>query len=105
MTRYKNCRMLCAFMDGSGIEELTCNVTLDEKQIAIDYFYDGEASTWRGKEVSPGHYSVWDVKVPGSSVGTLHCMPNSNILEGTWVETAEVTYKGFWEIRLGKEEG
>jgi hypothetical protein len=87
--------------------EKPCNVIIDEKKITLEFVIEGKECKWEGREKAPGHYFMWDESVsdvrchPGVKTGTLHRMPDSDVLEGRWREDG---CKGFWEITLGDME-
>lgn len=75
---------------------LDCIIVIGSGEVELKYDdLDGFVS-WKGREVSPGHYIVHANRK--GARGTLHRTDvNSIYLEGYWVEGGE---KGMWRINL-----
>lgn len=72
-----------------------CQVKITGKTIEIGYKEDKEYIIYTGLDEGNGHFSL---KCPEKRAkATLHRSPNSNYLEGFWVEEGE---QGFWRITL-----
>lgn len=77
-----------------------CVVTLTENTITVEYFLDGQV-TYSGDidPNHPGHYFLTAPMAHGEA--TLHRIPNTDTLEGSWKEAG---FKGYWKIELATAE-
>lgn len=70
-------------------------VVIENGEIEVSYEYEGEWYSYKGKEVSPGHYELHGVGYDGRA--TLHRFKDGRILEGYWTDEG---YRGMWRIQL-----
>ena len=93
MARWKNCRTESFYRD----DESSCEVRINGSEIVVSYRDDSRWITYRGNEVAPGHF---ELSSDHGGKATLHRSPDSDWLEGFWIESPE---EGMWRIELGEE--
>lgn len=71
-------------------------VRLSEDEIEVTYDDDEGAVCYRGKSKGSGHFELHAPERDGKA--SLHCFPDSQVLEGYWQEGGT---RGMWRIRLG----
>lgn len=72
-----------------------CEVKIDERSIVVSYHDEGGWVNYSGKNDGSGPF---ELSADGSDGrATLHMFPNSNVLEGYWVEE---NTSGMWRIEL-----
>ncbi len=97
MTIFKNSQMDILHYDEGSYEGLPCQVRLSNGEIVIDYLEDNTRVIYRGIDDGSGHYQLDSPEINGRA--TLHRFPNSEILEGSWIEGG---YRGMWKIHLAE---
>lgn len=95
MPLYKNSK--ADVYEADGVEHAwPCEVRIGEDgSIAISYKDEGHLVVYEGSEIESGHFTVKAVSVNGR--GTLHKVPDEDVLEGWWLEDG---YEGMWRIEL-----
>jgi hypothetical protein len=94
MPTFKNSSM-DTFLQG---EQSTCEVQLSTSEIVVTYD-DGQGPiTYKGREVGPGHFMLESQETGGK--GSLHRIPNTEWLEGSWIEGER---EGMWRIKLSEQ--
>jgi hypothetical protein len=95
-TLYPTARM-DTYYNGSGADlNDPCAVRLTHERIYLEYVLDGERVVYEGRALSRGHYELTCEEWEGRA--TLHRIPGSVFLEGSWVEQG---VHGMWRIQLG----
>ncbi len=72
-------------------------VRLSDETIEVAYDDDDGPVVYRGKNKGDGHFDLLAPERQGHA--SLHQFPDSNFLEGYWVED---DVNGMWRIKLGK---
>jgi hypothetical protein len=72
-----------------------CSVRIDDVHIRVEYEMDGTRTAYEGRAIVPGQYRLESPEVKGHA--TLHQVPGSYCLEGSWAEGVE---RGMWRIEL-----
>lgn len=95
MAIFKNCKMsLLWYSAEASAEQEPCIVKIDDQEILVEYEDDGLVQ-YKGKNNGDGHFELNSPDVEGHA--SLHMFPNSNVLEGSWVEGKR---RGMWRIVL-----
>jgi len=93
---YQNSKMDTIYYDSEkAAEGDDCEVKLGNHEIIISYAEGNGFGMYKGKELSPGHFSLEYPEKNGKA--SLHMFSDSKILEGFWVEDGA---RGFWRIHL-----
>jgi hypothetical protein len=98
MPVYRNSQM--DTYEGSRMYSSTCDVNIHEGSIAVSYRDEGRFVVYEGTQIAPGHFELGTAATGGRA--TLHQGPNSDVLEGWWLEGG---YEGMWRIELGHASG
>ena len=72
-----------------------CEIRIEENKIIVSYDDYNGVSQYEGQDHGCGHYVLENKRNGGKA--TLHQIPGSRILEGSW---AEEQTQGMWKIRL-----
>ena len=80
-------------------QESSCEVRIVKSEIVVSYRVGARLVSYEGREVAPGHFELTAPKIRGRA--TLHRAPNSDWLEGHWVE-GEV--EGMWRLHIGEKK-
>ncbi|TAM17846.1 MAG: hypothetical protein EPN62_19790 [Candidimonas sp.] len=80
--------------DDEASENDTCVVKITDDEILVEYDDDGLVQ-YRGENDGNGHFVLTAPEVDGKA--SLHRFPDSQTLEGSWVEGG---YRGMWRIEL-----
>jgi hypothetical protein len=72
-----------------------CFVRFEGDLLYVKYDNEDETQTWRGVELSPGHYEL--KLMQGQGHARLHRFPGTDVFVGEWIEDGE---KGAWRIRM-----
>jgi hypothetical protein len=99
MTLWKHSMMESYHASGEEKTDTTCEVRIDGEKIVVSYDDDDGPSIYEGKQVAPGHFQLTLPRKKGRA--TLHRAPDSEFLEGHWIESG---YEGMWRIQLSDEE-
>ena len=92
---WSNSKMTTLYYDTDAADEnYPCAVRISDSEILVEYEDDGFVQ-YCGKNDGSGHFEVLANTVDGRA--TLHMFPNSNRLEGSWVEDGA---RGMWRIEL-----
>lgn len=96
---YLTCIMETYFGGEYACEENECQVKISRNNILVSYLGDNEVPiVWTGNDNSAsGHYILTCPSVSGRA--TLHRTPNTDRLEGSWLENGNT---GMWRIELDK---
>jgi hypothetical protein len=94
-TLFSNARMDTLYNGSNADLSDRCAVRIDDTQIRIEYTFDDERTQYEGRAIAPGHYRLECPERNGYA--TLHRIPDSSILEGSWIEDGE---RGMWRIEL-----
>lgn len=70
-------------------------VKLTGKKVTLDYSPDGVEIIYKGRRIGHGSYRLF--RKGGGGSGTLHKVPDRNLLEGFWDEDGA---RGTWRIHL-----
>jgi hypothetical protein len=89
---------LMSYLHYGDATDVDCEVVLAEGRVAISVRLDVGYDVYEGDERGVGHYSV--TLVGGGGGGTLHRMPGSDMLEGSWWQGRE---RGMWRFQLIEE--
>lgn len=94
-TLFPNARMDTLYNGCDADLQDPCAVRIDGDHIHVEYEFDGERTVYAGKALAPGHFCLQTED--GTGKATLHQLPGSQYLEGSWVEEGE---RGMWRIEL-----
>lgn len=72
-----------------------CFVRKEGGMLHVKYDDDDETLTWRGEEISPGHFKLQ--LLGGNGHARLHAFPGGKVYVGEWIEDGE---KGTWRISI-----
>ena len=77
-------------------EDYSCAVKITDEEILVEYKdEDGALVQYRGKNNGTGHFELSAPEFDGKA--TLHMFPDSQLLEGSWIEGG---VRGMWRIKL-----
>lgn len=99
-TFFPNARMDTLYNGCDADLQDPCAVRIDGDLIRVEYEFDGERTVYAGKALAPGHFCLQTED--GAGKATLHQLPGSLFLEGSWVEEGE---RGMWRIELHEPAG
>jgi hypothetical protein len=94
---WKNCSIDTLYYTDrpADVDEKGSIVRLTDDYLEVAYD-DGGPVVYRGKNNHDGHFNLIAPEVKGKA--SLHFFPNSNIMEGYWIEDG---VQGMWRVRLG----
>ena len=95
MKLWKHSTMTTFYGDGRAEGRSDCQVRLGDGRVAVLYDIEGGEHSYEGPEIGQGHFHLRAAAPDGEA--TLHCFPDSKILEGWWLEDGVV---GMWRIEL-----
>ncbi|MBP8645975.1 MAG: hypothetical protein KBH99_07640 [Syntrophobacteraceae bacterium] len=94
---WQNSKMDSLYYTKHAAEEGThCIVKITDDEILVEYEGDDGLRQYVGKNSGDGHFELHTPD--GEGQATLHQSPNSEVLEGSWIEAGE---RGMWRIELG----
>lgn len=95
MTIWNNSKMTTLYYsDDAASQNFPCIVKMTDDEILVEYDDDGLVQ-YRGVNDGSGHFVLTAREVDGRA--SLHRFPESEILEGSWVEGAVL---GMWRVHL-----
>ena len=94
---WDNCSMKTVYYGSTGsVEHDNVTVKIDSDSILVEYDDYGYRVQYVGKNNGNGHFHLEAIDGDGSA--SLHRMtPQSEMLEGSWIENAE---RGMWKLFL-----
>lgn len=101
MARWENCKADIYYQDGTEatLGDAGYDVRIDENEIVVSYKDEDGHVVYKGVNNGNGHYEL--VAPERSGHVTLHQLPDSDALEGSWVEDGQ---RGMWIIYLDEAE-
>lgn len=93
MPIYKKCPITYFYYSDDAGDDTECDVRIEGKRIVLDL--PGDRLVYSGTEIGSGHYKL-ECKTNGGR-GTLHRIPDDDILEGYWYEDGTL---GMWRLQL-----
>lgn len=96
-TQFPNARMDTLYAGCSADLQDPCLVCFEGDCIHLAYEFDGASAVYSGSSLAPGHYRL--ESVDGKGQATLHQLPDSRQMVGSWEEGGE---QGVWRIDLNE---
>lgn len=96
MTNYRQSSM--SYTYSADTTDADCDVVIAAGRLSVSVQTDTGFDVYEGAEVGEGHYTL--ELVGGGGGGTLHRMPGSDMLEGSWWQGGQ---RGLWRIQLISE--
>lgn len=98
---WKNCKADFFYQDGrpAYLQDPGYDVRIDDDLIVVSYEDEGGHVVYRGANNGDGHFELSAPERSGSA--TLHRLPDSDVLEGAWIEDG---VRGMWAIFLDEAE-
>ena len=95
MPVWNNSEMTTLYYSSEQSSVSSCVVKLEEDEVLVEYYEDGEFYQYKGKSNGEGHFELQAKGFNGRA--TLHMFKDSRVLEGSWTEEGS---KGMWRIEL-----
>src|SRR5262245_55716036 len=95
MTLYRNSKVDVYYGDGEADFKQPYEVRIADGSIVLSYKVEGITVFYEGKEIGDGHFILKSTNVNGK--GTLHKVPEDDVLEGWWFEDGS---EGMWRVYL-----